>query len=136
MLMQYNISPETLVKDPSLYDEKDLIKTPVARKKGFTDSDGKTKRFEPIYYDKTKKGIIPAVVEQIFNDRIRFKKLLKKAKKERNKADIDYYDRMQYIRKIMINSVYGVLGNPYFHFYNVKNAMAVMLIMFHLLNWD
>ena len=31
------------------------------------------------------------------------------------------------IRKILINSMYGVLGNRFFAFYNIQNAMAITI---------
>jgi len=38
-----------------------------------------------------------------------------------------YYGSQEQIRKILINSMYGVLGNKFFSFYNVKNAMAITI---------
>ena len=34
-------------------------------------------------------------------------------------------DRQQSIRKVLINSMYGVLGNKFFHFYDLDNARAI-----------
>ncbi len=138
MIMQYNISPETLVTDPikieKLRREGNLITTPVGRKKGFMiETQVGTKRvikkvvFNNTYYDKTKKGIVPQVIEEIFKDRKKFKALKAKATKEGNKDLAKHYDRQQYVRKIMINSLYGVIANKYFHFYNIENAKAITL---------
>jgi DNA-binding Lrp family transcriptional regulator len=38
-----------------------------------------------------------------------------------------YYSNTQHIKKIRANSLYGALGNPYFHLYNLKNAINVTL---------
>jgi DNA polymerase elongation subunit (family B) len=86
-----------------------LIKTPIAG----------------VYYDKSKKGIIAEVTENIFNDRIRFKKLQKECGLKGDKVGEEYYDRMQYIRKIAINSLYGIMSSPYFNFYNINHARVI-----------
>lgn len=109
ILIGLNISPETLVKYPE--SEEGLIKSPISG----------------IYYRKDKIGIIPEIVENIFNERKRFKNLMKDAKKEGNLELQSYYDSQQMIRKIQINSFYGCLSNPFFHYYNLDNAMAVTL---------
>jgi DNA polymerase elongation subunit (family B) len=38
------------------------------------------------------------------------------------KGQIDYFDKMQYVMKIRLNSIYGACGNPYFRFYDVRSA--------------
>lgn len=115
MIMMYNISPETLVLHPS--DLSQVIQTPV---------DG-------TFYLKNKKGILPEIVEEIFNDRKSFKKLKTQADKAGDRDLSKYYHDQQMTRKILINSIYGVLGNKYFHFYNIKNAEAVTLSGQHLI---
>lgn len=108
-IMQYNISPETKVILP---DEKmlpHLIESEINQ----------------VYYDKRKKGILPIVVKMIFNERVHFKNLKKQAEKDGDTALADYYDQEQHIRKIIINSFYGVLINKYFHLYDVDNARAI-----------
>ncbi len=114
-------------------------------------SDGLIKTSLPfIFYKKDKLGVIPTVVKTIFTERKKFKRIcniLKLHEKnispeiisERLKIDLtyiidiienekntsSYYDMQQYVRKILINSFYGVMGNVYFHFYNVDNAKAI-----------
>jgi len=98
-----------------------------------------------IYYRSDKKGVLPSIVGDIYNERKILKKkgfiadaiakgrpiegypanLIEAVHSEGETAE--YYDSQQQIRKILINSVYGVLGNPYFNFYNINNAIAVTL---------
>ena len=136
LMMQFNISPETLVKNHT--DTKDLISTPL----------------EGIFYKK-EKGVIPKISEHIFKSRIDM--LYKKdicfhtsnlllddeiAKKiniplsnvikykkeiEEEHGNSDYYERQQYILKIYVNSLFGVLGNPFFFLYNIDNARTITL---------
>jgi DNA polymerase elongation subunit (family B) len=146
MIMQFNISPETLVLNPE--DTTGLIKTPLSEHKAWETVTGVDFHISGIYYRK-EKGVLPSIVEKIFNERIMLdtKQSIAKCIKngdetellytKYNKQWVDevieeklpptYYDAQQQIRKILINSIYGVLGNPYFNFYNVNNAIAVTL---------
>jgi len=147
MLMQYNISPETLVLDPTEEEKKHLLKTPLSEYKTWDTANGDFK-IGGIYYKKNK-GVLPDIVEKIFNERtmLETKKNIADnrengAKPEQlynkyNKGMVDevfstnlnseYYDSQQKIRKILINSIYGVLGNQFFNFFNINNAIAVTL---------
>lgn len=119
MIMMYNISPETLRIGDFEEVPSDLIRTPVPG----------------TYYLRNKKGILPEIVEEIFKQRMEFKKLKDAAAKAGDKEKMDYYHNQQMTMKILINSIYGVLGNKYFHFYNVKNAEAVTLSGQHLIKY-
>lgn len=86
-----------------------------------------------------KQGFIPAILTEWFADRKKYKKEksenLKKMK-ELIAAGADpkspevlqlkeraaYCDRVQYIKKIQLNSMYGALGNKYFKFFDVRLA--------------
>jgi DNA polymerase elongation subunit (family B) len=110
-VMQYNISPETKVIKPSkeLIDSGMLIRSEV----------------NGVYYKRTENAVLPTIVKQIFDERKYFKKLKSEADAVGDKALAAYYDSQQHIRKILINSMYGVLANKYFHFYDVDNARAI-----------
>jgi DNA polymerase elongation subunit (family B) len=51
--------------------------------------------------------------------------LEKKYAKEGNKEQYAFYGKRQLVQKILLNSLYGVLGLPAFRFYDVDNAEAV-----------
>jgi hypothetical protein len=78
-------------------------------------------------YRQDTKGIIPTFVEEWFNKRTTYKKLMYKAEKEGNSLDYARYDALQLNHKILINSVYGFVSTPYSRFYDLDNAMAVTL---------
>jgi DNA polymerase elongation subunit (family B) len=109
MIITYNISPETKVIKPEDKDLKYLIKTEI----------------NGVYYKKNVKGIFPDIIEKIFNERKHFKKLMFECEKNGDAVGEHYNHSMQLIRKIMINSLYGVMGSKFFHFYDVDNARAV-----------
>jgi DNA polymerase elongation subunit (family B) len=140
--MLYNISPETLVLNP--LNPEEYQKTPLSETKTWNTTKGDI-QVGGVYYRKDRVGVLPSLVSDIFQERKMFKtkkkiaqslgdeEILKTFPQELVQSVIDengtpqYYDSMQYIRKILINSMYGVLGNQYFNFFNINNAMAVTL---------
>ncbi len=77
-----------------------------------------------IMYRTDKQGLIPALLEKWFNERVEMRKLVKKFHDEGDKEKEEYFDRRQHIQKIVLNSLYGVLGLSVFRFYDVDNAEA------------
>jgi DNA polymerase elongation subunit (family B) len=71
-------------------------------------------------FDQSKMGIIPTILDKWFNKRIEYQKLMKQAKEVGDKDKADYYDRLQYIFKIKLNSFYGALSNLFFRFYDLR----------------
>ena len=69
--------------------------------------------------------MLPALLRKWFDERVEYRKLSKKFYEEGDKDKSDYFDRRQYLQKVLLNSLYGVLGLPVFRFYDVDNAEAV-----------
>ena len=80
-----------------------------------------------VLYRYDKKGLIPVLLEKWFNERVEFKKLMKKHGDEGNDEQYGYFKRRQHVQKIILNSLYGVLGLPVFRFYDIDNAEATTL---------
>ena len=76
-------------------------------------------------YKTDKVGLIPAILDRWFTERVEYKDLRKKFEKEGNEAQAAYFDQMQYVTKILLNSMYGVLGMKSFRFFDIDNAEAV-----------
>lgn len=71
-------------------------------------------------FDQSKQGFIPAILEEWYTERKRYQKLKKEAA---DRGDVDksnYYDRLQYVYKIKLNSLYGALTNLHFRFYDLR----------------
>ena len=77
-----------------------------------------------VVYKTSQRGIIPPILEKWFNERVEYKGLSKKYGKEGNDELHGYFDRRQYVQKILLNSFYGVLGLTVFRFYDIDNAEA------------
>ena len=70
----------------------------------------------------------------MYNERVVFKKRMIKAKQqyERTKnpelvKEIARCHNIQWSKKIALNSAYGAVGNQYFRYYDVRQAMAITL---------
>ena len=78
-----------------------------------------------VMYRSDKDGLLPALLRKWFDERVEYRKLSKKFFEEGDKEKSDYFDRRQYLQKVVLNSLYGVLGLPAFRFYDLDNAEAV-----------
>lgn len=84
-----------------------------------------------------KKGVITRILDDWFYKRIEYKKKIKTFEHELKSIhherpeyattleQIDYYDKLQYVMKIRLNSIYGCLGNQYFKFYDTRLGESV-----------
>lgn len=79
-------------------------------------------------------GFLPTILKDWYSLRKEFQ--LKK-KNADNDLDRGYYDRLQYIYKILLNSSYGALGNKFFKFFDVRLAESTTRsgreILFHMI---
>ncbi len=62
-------------------------------------------------------GVIPSILSDWFAKRKHYQKLKKEAKTKEEQA---FYDRIQYVYKIKLNSLYGALTNKFFRFYDLR----------------
>jgi hypothetical protein len=77
-----------------------------------------------ILYRTDIKGIIPSILETWFNERVESKNLMKKYGNDGDDEKYEYYKKRQVIQKVLLNSMYGVLGLKGFRFYDLDNALA------------
>lgn len=83
-----------------------------------TDDDGNIFREDGV-------GVIPHILIAWFNERKDMRKKAKAAADVKDWHQYEFYDQRQKVQKILLNSVYGVLGLPIFRFYDKDNAEAV-----------
>ena len=129
LIMQYNISPETLweTRHPSASVERLLNQEVDLSGKFAVCANG-------AQYRKDIKGFLPEMMEKIYTERVIYKKKMIQAKKDYEKSpskqlekDISKFNNIQMARKIQLNSAYGAVGNQYFRYYNLLNAEAITL---------
>jgi len=71
-------------------------------------------------FDQNKQGFIPAILTEWFALRKKYQALKKQAQEAGDDEKFGYYDRLQYVFKIKLNSLYGALTNLYFRFYDLR----------------
>ena len=127
LIMHYNISPETLV---GMYPESGLVDALLDREVDVAFLKEKNLTMTPngSLYTRKKQGFLPALMEKMYTDRVKYKDLMIAEQKKGKAADTNklaQYHNMQINLKIALNSAYGALGNQWFRFYDVRNAEAV-----------
>ena len=124
IIVGLNISPETKIQVLSNESEQEDIL--IKRRKQFLDAGYCISKNNVIYCSyKEKRGVIPQLVLSWIEKRKKYKSLMKTpGLKEEEK---NFYNKKQLIQKILVNSVYGVLGLPTFRFYDIDNCQAVTL---------
>jgi len=131
LIMQYNISPETLLdaRHPSVTVDKILDQdlTFEMYKDSAVCANG-------AMYRKDVRGFLPELMEKIYKDRTIYKKKMLEAKQQYEKTktkqlekEIARCNNIQMARKIQLNSAYGAIGNQYFRYYKLANAEAITL---------
>jgi DNA polymerase elongation subunit (family B) len=143
LLIQYNISPETII-EPHEYtlEMRRIISDGVSVDK-MLDMKVDTNKLEGVtltpngqYFTTRKQGFLPKMMEEMYEDRKKFKKLMIKAQQDyqvetdkKKKAELEKliarYNNLQLAKKVSLNSAYGALGSQYFRFYDLRQALAV-----------
>ena len=131
LIMQYNISPETLTSekisvtvDKLLNQEIDT--TYVKQRDLALTANGWT-------YTKEFKGFMPELMEQMYKNRSKFKKQMlviqQEYEKDKSKKhllkDISRLNNLQMAMKIALNSAYGAMGNQYFRYFDIRMAEGI-----------
>jgi len=80
-----------------------------------------------VLYTQDKPGLIADILNNWFDKRVEFRKLEKQFGEAGDTEKYEFYAKRQLVQKILLNSMYGVLGLPAFRFYDVDNAEAVTL---------
>jgi len=130
LIMQYNISPETLVANQKV---KNITVDKMLDKKIDTSIlKGVTLTPNGALFKTTTKGFLPELMQKMYDDRVKFKQLTLEAKKDyertkdpKLKKTIAKFNNIQMAKKISLNSAYGALGNVWFRYYNILVAEAI-----------
>ncbi len=72
-------------------------------------------------------GVIPGILKRWYSERKDLQKMLKKAKDAENKAEIEYWDKRQLVKKINLNSLYGAILNPGCRFFDKRIGQSTTL---------
>jgi len=131
LIMQYNISPETLLDERHPTVTVDRL---LAEEVDLSDLKDVTVCPNGAMFTTKERGFLPVLMDKIYKERVIFKKKMIQAKKDYEKnpsktleKEIARCNNIQMAKKIQLNSAYGAIGNNYFRYYKLENAEAITL---------
>ena len=127
LIVQYNMSPETI--------EHGITDTNVERLlQKQTDTGDRCITPSGISFRKDREGVIPSVIRQYYSERRVIKKEMLDAQQEYESAPtktlqnkISQLNNQQMAIKILMNSLYGALGNRWFRYFDQRVAESITL---------
>ena len=135
LIVQYNMSPDTI--------SDDVFVTNVSIEKlldGMTPTipDGYSMPANGVCFRKDKQGVIPRIIEKLYNQRVEAKKKMlatQQILEKTDKLNREEVERLQILittlqcteqaTKISLNSLYGALANPFMRYYDMRIAEAI-----------
>lgn len=136
IIMQYNMSPETILDGDVVQFDIESVLTGTQ----IQTQPGKSLAANGQYFRTDKPGIIPTIIDEMYSERVQIKKQMINSQKELQKVDkddkqqlysierdISINENQQMAIKILLNSLYGALGNQYFRFFDQRIAEAITL---------
>jgi len=136
IIMQYNMSPETIADGEITNVDIEQILTKSQR----PNNKGKALAANGQYFNTQKVGIIPTIIDEMYQERVGIKADMIQAQKKLQKVDkndkqelyaiereISIAENRQVAIKILLNSLYGAMGNRYFRFFDQRIAEAITL---------
>ena len=131
IIMQYNISPEKMIKGKVDTSVEKLLNGKHTIKGDYAVTPNGAQ------FKKDKQGFLPELMEQFYDERKLWKKRMITYQQERQQKGLDAkrkreldtlikraYNNQQ-VRKIALNSAYGALANQWFAFFSVDLAEAI-----------
>jgi len=131
LIMQYNISPETLTHDKIPCTVEKLLNQEVDT--SYAQRRSLSLTANGWCYRKDIKGFMPELMEKMYIDRSKFKKQMLKIEQEyqndKSKTqlikEISRLNNLQMAMKIALNSAYGAMGNQYFRYFDLRMAEGI-----------
>ena len=128
IIVQYNMSPETVVDGLTSTSVEHMLRkqTPSDQNYALAPSG--------VRFTREKEGIIPAVIRQYYSERRVIKDEMLKAQQEYEETPtkalsnrISNLNNQQMAIKILMNSLYGALGNRWFRYFDQRVAESITL---------
>ena len=122
IIMQYNMSPETIV--PTKVEDVDV--DDLVQNKDYKIPDSTCMAATGQCFSVTNPGIIPRLIADLYKERSTIKKDMLKLKREKaDDKDIAKLDTKQLALKILMNTLYGALSNEYFRYFDPRIAEGI-----------
>lgn len=138
IIMQYNMSPETLVRPKEEYYTSVSVDSLLDKRPDLSylkDMDlDECLTANGYHFSRGKRGLFPEIVEKLFKDRQMYKKkmleaqrLYEETKDPKYQNDISRYTNFQMARKIQLNSLFGAWANYYFRYFDDRIAEGITI---------
>jgi DNA polymerase elongation subunit (family B) len=145
LIMQYNISPDTIIEPEnyndiqrSILNNRINVDSLLFRRHDLNELSSLHCTLTPNgqFFTKERHGFLPEIMETMYNDRSAYKKKAIAAKKELEKETdpskryeiekrIARYNNLQLAKKVSLNSAYGALGNQFFRYFDIRQASGI-----------
>ena len=143
IIVEWNMSPETIVNnDNRVLDPDKCLNGATNERPEYTLA------ANGVYFKKDQQGIVPKIIVDYYSERKVIKQKMLDAKQQLEKADknnrteiirierdIARYENQQMAIKILMNSLYGALGNKYFRYFDLRVAEAITLTGQTVIRW-
>lgn len=128
LIVQYNMSPETYVPYETMpHGVEHYLNNPAPESEYAVAANGSC-------YRKDKRGFMPEIIVGLYDERrVTKKKMLELQQQSQSdksadlKREINRLDNTQMAVKILLNSLYGALGNQYFRYFELAIAEGITL---------
>ena len=137
IIMQNNMSPETIINGKVANVSVDTLLSGEVKPKL---ESNECAAASGQYFRTDTQGILPKIIDEMYSERVVIKRQMinsqrelekvdKKDKQElyRVQRDINIAENQQMSIKILLNSLYGALGNKYFRFFDQRIAEGITL---------
>lgn len=144
IIVQWNMSPETIVEGERLTMNPDIALT----ENHSNPNPEYALAANGVSFKKDKEGVLPKIIVDYYNERSIVKKKMLAAQQEKENADksnkaeiyrierdISRYENEQMAIKILLNSLYGALGNKYFRYFDLRVAEGITLTGQTVIRW-
>jgi DNA polymerase elongation subunit (family B) len=128
IIMQYNMSPETVMSQKCI----GVTVSKLLEDEAYNVPSNYCMSATGQYFDRTKKGIVPQIVESLYKERSILKKQMLVAEQQSQKEKsyeierkIVTFNNQQMAIKILMNSLYGALSNEFFRYYDMRVAESI-----------
>lgn len=138
LIMQYNMSPETIIEgkvSPHI-----TVDNVIDYNLNIDRPDNECIAIGGQHFNTDKKGVLPKIIGDLYTERVEIKQSMLKSQRELQKVnkndkqdvyrierDISISENRQMAIKILLNSLYGALGNKYFRFFDQRIAEGITL---------
>ena len=128
IIVQYNMSPETVVDGLSDTSVERMLRKQTPRDQNYALAPS------GVRFRHDKEGVIPSIIRQYYSERRVIKKEMLEAQQEYEQTPtkslsnkISQLDNQQMAIKILMNSLYGALGNRWFRYFDQRVAESITL---------